>query len=563
MAGIETQAQFDSLAREMQKRSRAGELTAEQSAQARAALEEFMSRQKDEQAKEVPKEDEVELPEKPEGMRNLTSALQGMFDIDQEKAGELADSAPSKFLMGVGREATALSRGIQQLASTPQEALALAAVEEKDRAIYEEIDAQGIGFEDLGQAVPIMATMLSPGGNAVQAVNAVGKGFNALSKLGGTLGGQAAMVAAVEGAKATTKEESRAAKAAAGAASTVVGGKIINGLGNSINVGRIAAIMGAAGFGIFNKGEAGRRAAGGFMSGIMRGLGLQRPAKDVGLELQKRAAAGIAGPEAKRVIEQGGKAKIKLAQESGGLESGRSDIWDAFLDVVKGTKNAKGTRRIGGATTGPITKSTRDKMAEKGIDPEVAKSAVLGERTRVVGILMEAAKRPNPKNPQEVYFDASALESAWRNLKGEVNFQNAFGSHTKTGVWNPGKVAKSIDELVDSAIVNGRRDGDTGVTDVVDGIVTDTLNQFRAVTKEGIEGVAAQGASKDPAFEMTEAAIKQRLAGTALATHVSQEGGVGEALKGIATGDTWSYFMDWATSWQEQYDAFMAGEEPK
>lgn len=177
---------------------------------------------------------------------------------------------------------------------------------------------------------------------------------------------------------------------------------------------------------------------------------------------------------------------------------------------------------------------------------------------------MEAAKRPNPKNPQEILFDAGALESAWRNLKDEVNFQNAFGSHTKTGVWTPGKVAKSIDELVDNAIVNGRKDGDTGITNAVDTIVSDTLNQIRSVTKEGIDGVAAQGAGvAAQGRQLTEAAAKQRVAGAALANHVSQEGGAFEAIKGVYSGNTWDFFIDWVTSWQEQLDGFVAGEDPK
>lgn len=476
-------------------------------------------------------------PETPQALQNLSGAMQGL-GLTEGQADELADSGFSRMMLGVGREAQSLSRGIQQIAGTPQEAAALALVEERDRKIYEELDEQGIGFEDLGQAVPMLATIIAPGGNVVQGLNAVGKGLNALAKLGSTLGAQAALVGAIEGGKATTLEESRAANAASGAAATLVGGKLVGGLGKSLHAGALGKMLTIAGLGGIMKGEGGRRAAGGIMGYINRNL-LGRQTKDVGQELSQKAAAAVAGPESRRIVEASTKAQIELAKQSGGLAAGRSQAWDAFLDIVKGPASPKtGKRSVAKSLGGGALTKAQKEAAESGLD-------VIAERNRIVGTLMEAAKRPNPNNPQEIFFDTHSLETAWRILKDTPEFGGVY--KTKTGALN--SKAQAVESFIDNMLKQGSP-SDPTVT--VQALTTRGLDEMRQLSADAIEGVVNATQKKvDSGFKLTEADVRARTAAAALATTIDQNEGWGESLARITSGDTWEW-IDVTSSIQEQ-----------
>lgn len=477
-------------------------------------------------------------PQAPQGTKNLAGAIQGFFpslNLSDEQAEAVAGSGPAKLLQGVGREADAITRGIQQMAGSEEEAKALEAIEKRDRKIYEEIDAQGIGMEDLGQAVPALASIILPGAPAVQAVGAVGKGLGFLRTVGSTLGGQAAMIGAIEGSKAIVDDESRGMNAAEAAGATLLGGKAFNMLGNSAHFGTIGKLLAAGGFGVMAKGEAGRRTRGAVASWIMRNL-FGRVPKDATEAARIQAAKAIGGPESRRMVEQTTKARLNEAARSSDAPT-RAASWEGFLDLVQGPKNPKTGKRMVGKSIGGAAGAPKA-AKEAGID-------VAAERNRMISMLMEGSKKPNPDNPAEILFDLDGMAKQWADIKKMPEFANVY--HTNTGKLN--SKAKAVDEWIEAQLVRG---SPQSKDEWYQRVMAEGHDLMRKHSREAIDNVNKETQPLvDKGLKMTEAQVSRRAAAANLATLVDQNGGFGETYERVMSGDDFTEFMDWTSQVQE------------
>jgi len=71
-----------------------------------------------------------------------------------------------KFFVGAGRSASELITGAKQLFSDQETSDELARMDSRDKALFDKLDNQGIGMEDLGQLMPDVAAFIGSGGSS-------------------------------------------------------------------------------------------------------------------------------------------------------------------------------------------------------------------------------------------------------------------------------------------------------------------------------------------------------------------------------------------------------------
>jgi hypothetical protein len=472
------------------------------------------------------------------GRENLAGALRG-FQVDPVLAQQVSESEFTDALVGFGRTLSSMSTGLQQIAASDVEALALGKIEEREREKFAEID-DGFGGEDVGQALAFTASLLAPGGSAVKGVTLAQKAITGLRNLSGSLGGASILTGLLEGAKGVTPEESRALNAAKGAGITLAGGKVLSGgariLKESVTGGLIGKTLAAFGLGALANQPARRTLSEGIGRGFARFLFGKRAAPT---DAELRLAAAQGGQEVRRLVSESARAEARAAETQFGLGTG-ARTWDAFMDIVKGPKSPKTGRRMKGSGLEGVRGTKAAKEAE--ID-------ILGERNRVVSTLMSAAQRRNEQTG-EVVFDIPAVEAAWRSLKQDDNFKRVFGRVLKDGSFSPGKVAKKVDEFVEQLLTRGPNAAD------------DTTLTAAEILRRGSEDViqaterGLTRASKLREDFGTEA-VTRGPSGTALNAaaigmeQVASQDAVDEAVA-LITGGDWFGFLDYFDTLEER-----------
>lgn len=150
------------------------------------------------------------------------------IDLDAAAAAALDEqiaemSTVDRALVGMGKQVNDVVQGVRQLFSDDAEAVGDQAA--REQAIFDQLDAQGVGAEDAGQFLGEVAMMALPAG--------------ALAKLGvkSVIGAGALAGAMLEGARVSEGEDlltERAIQAGIGGTAAAVGGAAGQGIGNFI-----------------------------------------------------------------------------------------------------------------------------------------------------------------------------------------------------------------------------------------------------------------------------------------------------------------------------------------
>lgn len=467
------------------------------------------------------------------GRGNLAGFLEGtgLPDLFGVSGKEIADSPATDLLVGAGRTATSVKRGLEQLASTPEEALALAKIEEKERKAFEEFD-EGLGLEDVGESMVFLSSLLVPGGNVVQGASLAGKTLNGLRNLGSSLGGASIITGLIEGSKAVTEDESQGTNALVGFGTTLAGGKAIQGAGNivknSFKEGVIGKTLAAFGLGTLAQGPGRRVISEGLSRRFLRSLFGKKPGAG---EQELRLAAAQGGQEVRRLTAAAAQAEAKIADKQFGLQAG-NPVWDSWLDIVKGPKSPKTGRRLKGSSL----EGARGSKAAK-----EAKIDIAQEKHNVVATLMGASMKKNSETG-EVVFDLPAVDAAWRQLKQSPNFQRVYGSIRKDGTFSPGKVAKEVDTFIEKMLTTGKAEGATTLT--APEILKRGAQDVVDATERGLSRVAQvrEAASTKPGG-LSAKGVGLNAAAVAFEQVISNEG-IAEAQKIVEGGD-WMGFVDY------------------
>jgi hypothetical protein len=472
---------------------------------------------------------------------NAGAALAGMFGTSDETGRQIADVAEpvlaSQFMQGVGRTAQSTKYGLQQLASSPEEALAIGKIEEKARKDFESVD-EGLGMEDVGEAVGFIASLAIPGTAPIKAAVGGAKILNAIKVAAGTLGGQSLLAGLLEGTKAVTPEESRIVNAGTAAGFTALGGAGFN-AGNALiknsfqkgSMGKLLSALGVASMQGHN--EARRVVTGGLARRWGQKLWGRVPKDEVGdnaerqgLTLQRKAVEARAAEAAKDGLAPG------------------DPVWDSWFNLVRGPhgktlKSGKpGRRRKASGLEGAAPSKTQGDLSN--LD-------VLAERNRIVSTLMSSAQKEMPDG--NIMFDVKAARRSWDILKENPNFKKIYMTKSKTGKETLGSKANAVEEFLDGLLTKGVPDGE-GVSVRASTIFADGSKDVieDAVSRADRLAAAKTQSPKTPA--PTRSQINSRAAGVTV-QQFQDQGLIEDAENNVVTGG-WFGFMDYFDSLEEQ-----------
>lgn len=102
---------------------------------------------------------------------------QAGVDSSESRAFQPQLNPGQKFLVGSGRSLTEMARGFKQLFTGDEEDAEISRREADEKALFEKLDEQGIGAEDLGQIAPDVIAFLGSGGLTSLAVRGAGLGL--------------------------------------------------------------------------------------------------------------------------------------------------------------------------------------------------------------------------------------------------------------------------------------------------------------------------------------------------------------------------------------------------
>lgn len=479
--------------------------------------------------------------------KSATSALAEQFGIE-DYSGAL--ESLGEFTMGIERSLQSFSNGLAQLAGTPEEASALAKIEAAQRAQFAAYD-EGLGAEDIGEGLAFVGTMALPGANALKVASGGGKIFSALRALakgagkigdaGRTVGGNALLVGLVEGMKGITDEESRIKNSLEAAALGYAGGKVLQAPAGILSrvwwdmgMGRTLSQLGVGAL----AGNAGRRVVGeNIMRRLQRSLfNVDKPSSEL-----RRAVGARNNPQVRATMKAEADARAAAAQANMGVEPG-DPVWDAWVDIVKGTKSPKTGRRLRarGLEGGGVTKAAK----------ENPKLDVTKERNRIVSTLLGAAR--GVRDNGEVFFDRKALAEAYEGLTKNKKFREMYGRTNKDGSWNPTtKVAKQLDDFM-SRLFTGPDSGDLVTAEKIYAQVTEDLIRHSDETAHMLSELGQKkGKAKDVALTRI---MSQVLA----ASGISQSDFVGSVEEAVGSGD-WFGLIDGFETLEQAVEKYRSG----
>jgi hypothetical protein len=494
----------------------------------------------------------------PTGEENSAAAFGGMFD-DTFGEGTGAAIAENPIAQGIGAAAAGASRafdstkrGLQQLAASPEEALALGEIEKVERERFKEFD-EGLGMEDVGEAMAFLGTLLIPGGNGIKVAQAGSKVLNAIKAVPGTLGGTSLFAGLIEGSKAVTPDESRAKNVATAAAVTAIGGKgfqIGGGLiKNSFKEGVMGKVAGALGLATLSANNAARQRTSGGLASLWSRKLFGRAPKD---------EAGLAAGRVQAGAERQGQTLNRKATEARAAEASKDGlaagdpVWDSWFDLVRGPRGKTlasgkpGRRRKASGLEGTRPSKTQD---VSGLD-------VATERNRIVGTLMTAAQRK--ADDGTVTFDVTAAREAWNKLKKNARFKKVYMTKLKSGGEKLGTKGQAVEDFLDDLLTKGVPTGQ-GVSVPASTVLkqgAEDIVQGGARAAERIRQAAKPAAGQAP--KATKATINARAAALSLQQLQSQDL-LADAEKNIVT-DGWFGFMDYFDTLEDQARA-IADEE--
>lgn len=231
--------------------------------------------------------------------------------IELDTNGGLSDSAAERFFIGAGRTIDQAQRGVQQLYAKARgrddEVARLQKQEAEHRELFDKLDSEGVGFEDIGQLAPEILAFAGTGGGSLLAKGAQLAGRGAL--LGGT--------------KATVEGEDMGINAVLGGAFALGGGAAAGALG-----------------GLFS--FAGKQGANAFR--VSKGVGNQLAkwakngnADDVveNLALSLRTAQHMANSGDKAMVEVGESALAQLSNLVGKMNSsGKESVYRQHMKTL-------------------------------------------------------------------------------------------------------------------------------------------------------------------------------------------------------------------------------------
>lgn len=473
---------------------------------------------------------------------------------------QVANSAVADYAMGINRALQSHSNGIAQMVSTPEEALAIAKIEEQQRKQFQEFE-EGFGAEDIADVIVAAGALVGnrrKGGQAVadapeKALTLIQWGANSLKGLrtiGGSLGGTSALVGLIEATKGTTTDEDRGANSAIAAATTLgfgLGGKAVsNRFKDSFEGGKVGKALAVFGLGALASRPANRVAQEGIMRSIIRGIGLGRKPADPVL------AANIA-TQRSGTIQQGQTlrkaAGMELDQAKDLARNGvisQERTVQMFRDVVEGPfENGKRNARKG--LTGVKARASTRKQ---GVPDDTANAM----RAWVLGVLAkpEIVATPNAARPDLVNINVAALNKRWQDLKTMPAFQKVYGlpSAAAKGEFKAGKnsPAAKMDELIESLMTKQSQTGQVGFMDMARELNQDIVDN----TLKGKEAIEAL--KTVPKGAMSRSSMRLNAAAVALEATATEEN-YAELKRLMEEGDYMSWFDFFGTT-QEKADEY-------
>ena len=234
-----------------------------------------------------------------------------------------------RFFVGAGRSIDALSRGAKQLGymamGEDEKVRGLERQEQQHRELFDLLDSEGIGMEDIGQLAPDILAFAGTGGGTL------------LAK-GAQLAGRGALLA---GSYATTEGESHAINAALGSAFALGGGAAAGAVGSLFALGS----KGLAGSAKFSRGvidQVAKWSKGGNPDDVVRGMAEAM-----------RTAQHMANASDKAVVELGEASLKSLSDLVGAMNSaGKESVYRQYMRtlmndsiVEKGGRNVLDTNK--------------------------------------------------------------------------------------------------------------------------------------------------------------------------------------------------------------------------
>lgn len=469
MAEIQSAEQAQRLARGMQAAIQQGSATPEQIERAKQALTAWRDRGAQPfdataaQAGAVPTGD---------AESNLKAALEGAVPALAEATGPLAAAADfgSRALAGVGAGIESAKRGIKQLVGTPQEAQAVAQVEQAARDQWEEFD-EGLGPEDVGEVAFFLGSLALPGGAPTQAAATGGKVINAVKNLPKTWAPWAAMAGLAEFVTGKTEDEVRGVEALQAAGLTAAGGVVGNKLGGLVANkfagtgagGTLAATLGAVAGPRLSR----RIFAEGIFRRMSRALtGKQAVATSDPLE---RALLRQGGQEDARIIRDAAKVAGTVAARPGITDETIGNFLDEFPKIVKSIRQTKASKEAG-----------------------LGLKELRNEANTMLDLLQQKALKTDPQTGVAV-IDVAELKKAYGQMRKNKKFSTIFS----------GPKQKQMDAMVDS-YVKAATTANKNVADVAKPFETalNSLDNRRTQgLKETEEYLASRlGRKPDPRF---------------------------------------------------------------
>ncbi len=480
---------------------------------------------------------------------------------------EVANSPVADYAMGINRALRAHTNGIEQIIGTPEEALAIAKVEEKERKAFQEFE-EGWGAEDIADVMVAAGALVgNKGKRATQelseavpksAIGLVRQGEKAiigLRRLGNSLGGTAALAGLIEYSKATTPEEDRGANAAETAATVLVGGaagKVVGGkFKDSFKEGRIGRTLAVFGLGALATKPMNRVAQEGIMRSILRGVGISRKPADPALAANvatQRSATIQTGQTLKKAVG------LELDQARDTARQGilsQERVVQMFRDVVEGPF-VDGKRNPRQGLTGVKARASTRKQGLSDEDANAARAWFLGVLAKP-----EIVATPNASRPDLVNINVSALNQRWQEFKTMPAFQKVYGlpSAAAKGEFKAGKnsPAARMDELIDNLMTRQSRGQKVGFMDMAR-----ELNE--EIIDNATRGQEAINSLKDvPKGVVSASGFRVNAAGVALEEMATEEN-YDELQRMMEEGDYMSWFDFFGTT-QERADEYKAALE--
>jgi len=478
------------------------------------------------------------------------------------------------FAAGVGRGLESTRRGLAQIASTEEEALALGKIEEEAIARYREVwDDEGIGAEDvgeaalflggLGMAIPAAVSSAPVAGAIGLATNGV-RALNALKALPASLGGQSLIAGLVEGSQATVTGEDRSTNAATASGQTLIGGlgfKAASGLiTNSFREGVMGKAMAALGASSISKNNAARaRFSSGIAGWLNRKLFGNRPVKD---DLVKTTGGVAANAEkkAQQLQAQGAvvgakAAKVKKAEDE------TVNNWEVFQTLVAGPRGKPradgsfGKRRATGGLAGKKPSTTFG-------DDALGDADLIAQRNRMVNLLTTSAQREGADG--KIGIDWIKLGRAWRNAKVEPNFMKVYGVKSKSGNITLGPLAQKVENFIEDGVklTNKKVESGAAPLEAQAEMLQRSAEDFTKIANHHLRSKRVRDAAATP--ETPEVVKRDILSGAAGATfnQLQDQNLIEEQGRIMEEGD-WMAGQDWMDSVSNSVAEWLQGDDFK